>query len=244
MSFCEKCGSSLEQDVFFCPECGSSTRTPKSHTDEIAQIKKQNQNRDPTQKSPPLFTKNRGKTYPSMSPGLYYALFLLGGVMVIIGISLLVGDFPSLPQIPTIPRIPPLPAFSGSIFLPIGLTILGLAMVYLVARESSRDPIVFWIISIFILTIGLSITIPTIAEIVLPIGITIIGFLIIYLYSRHSTHPHGYYIVFYIVTFMIGLSLVIPSAVEIIFSAGLIGGGLAICISILKTPIRPVGASQ
>ncbi|NHJ02890.1 MAG: zinc ribbon domain-containing protein [Candidatus Heimdallarchaeota archaeon] len=243
MSFCEKCGSSLDDEVFFCPECGSSVKSKMSHVDEIAQIKKENKLKVNSHSSQPIFVQKQMKT-SGLSPARYYGLFLLGGFMIIIGISILVGDLPSLPTMPRMPSIPPMPEFSGSIFLSIGLTVLALATVYLVGRESSRDPIIYWTIAMFIFTLGLSITISGAADIILPIGLTITGLLIVYLYSRHSTHPQGYYIVFAIAIIMIGISLIIPSSIDIIFPIGFIGGGLAICYSVFKSPLRPTNAAN
>ncbi|MFW9779057.1 MAG: hypothetical protein ACFFE8_09415 [Candidatus Heimdallarchaeota archaeon] len=162
------------------------------------------------------------KALPTDFPFTKYLIIIIGGFSIIVGFASLFDRFPSLPSMPRMPTMPSFPPLTGSILIPLGLTILASVIVFLVAKDSARDPVIFWIIEVLILTIGLSTLIPESSTILIPIGMTISGLLLVFLFSRRSNQPSGVYAGLYIAVLVVGIVLLIPGSSNLIIPIGFI----------------------
>ncbi|MFW9855692.1 MAG: hypothetical protein ACFFFG_11555 [Candidatus Thorarchaeota archaeon] len=225
MVICDKCETYNEKGSVFCAACGfqlSSSNQADFLKDEVEIKKERNKSLAISPKFQSKQVIHDEKILPANFPFTNYLIILIGGFSIIVGFTSLFDRFPSLPPMPRMPTIPSLPPLTGSIFIPLGLTILAAIIVFLVARDSSRDPVIFWIIEVLILTIGLSTLIPESSTILIPIGMTISGLLIVFLFSRRSDRPSGVYAGLYIAVLVAGTVLLIPSSSNIIIPLGFI----------------------
>lgn len=231
-----------EDESFFCAACGlqlSNKPLPSGESQVLKanefdfskkEIKhKQIQNRFDSIR----FTLSK-RDYSTDSKVVQYAILLFGGFSILLGLAILFDEYPNLPSFPSFSSFPSFPPFSGYMMIPIGLTILASVFVFMIARDSNRDPLIFWIIEVLILTFGLTILLPGSSTIIIPIGSALAGLLFVYYLSRHSSRDRTLFIGLAIIVLTFNLGIMIPNSTDIIFPICFILIGLLMCSWALK----------
>jgi hypothetical protein len=236
MQYCENCGSANEPSAIFCEACGVSlTDLPRSSFDaDIQRMKQQTQHHhasvDDLKRS---FRKRESQMSPEVKS---YLLLILGGVLIIIGLTSLL-EFPSFPSFSSFPRFPSFPSTS-SIVIPIGFTLLALVLIFLIARNSSRDPLIFVAIALGILSFGTAVAIPGSSSIIVPIGFILVGIVCAVILYRHIEFDSVVLLGMIVLILAFGLMILIPGSSAIIFPVGLVLLGFIACGMGLKLNLK------
>jgi hypothetical protein len=252
MDICKKCGTSNESGSVFCAACGFQLSNQTSAPDQPGFLKRSEfitkkeeyqSSEIPAKIQKTKLFHNEKYKQPDF-PFIKYLVIVIGGFSVILGFSSLLDDYPSLPSMPSMPSMPTMPPLTGSIVVPLGLTILASVILFLSARDSTRDPVLFWIIEVLILTFGLSVLIPGASSILIPIGMTLAGLLCVFLFARRTDHHSALFGGLYIVVLMFGLVILIPGSANIIFPLGLILVGISLCFWGLRIKTNQIPTSM
>ena len=209
MANCEKCGKQIEEGAVFCSACTG-----------VLDIK-------PTIVKGGRATQNALEhevfSFKAKSSKLVTLKHLLPvifcGSMAIIGLVSITADTTSSEASPMI--------------LSIGIMVIGVLVVFLIARSSQQDPFLSLSIGLLILTLGGANVLPDYGNLIFSIGITLVGFILVLLLFRHSDHNRPLSLALVIVIVSLGISIAFPELTNFLLAASFILTGFLILIAYL-----------
>ncbi|MHA2204147.1 MAG: hypothetical protein ACW991_10705 [Candidatus Hodarchaeales archaeon] len=206
MANCEKCGKQIEYGAVFCSTCMGGLDTKPTIVSEV------NTTQNALEHEVFAFKARSSKlaTLKRLLP------IIICGSIVIIGLVSINADSTSS-------VVPP-------IFLPVGMVIIGLLIVFLITRTSQQDPYLFLSIGLLILTLGVAMVVPEYVTLILPIGTTLVGFMLVFLLFRHSDRNRPLLLVLVIVIVSLGMSIAFPEITTFLLAISFILTGSLIFI--------------
>ncbi len=215
--FCEQCGDENKDGALFCAACGGTLQVFRSDAQEIDMIKSQ------TARVSPLPTGFKGFSPKQKAEVQQYAVLVVGMVIIISALAFVLPN-------------------SMFLVFPLGFIIMGLVVDFLVARQSSRDPLLFVAIAIGILTVGLAMVFSNFDSMTLifPIGFIAGGLVLDLMYARQSSRDPLLFVAIAIGILTVGLAMLFSDfgSINLIFSAGFFAFGLLVIVWSLKRILR------
>ena len=217
MVFCEHCGVANEDGALFCAACGGTLQVFRSDAQEIDMIKSQ------TVRVSPLQTGFKGFSPKQKTEVQQYAVLVVGMVIIISALAFVLPN-------------------SITLVFPLGFIVMGLVIDFLVARQSSRDPLLFVAIAIGLLTLGLALLFDDFGsvDLILPIGLMAGGLVLDLMFARNSSRDPALFIAIAIGILTVGLGMLFSDfdSMNLIFSAGFFAFGLLVIVWSLKRILR------